>query len=133
MFTLEYMIKDEYKKDVTDLQFDSKVYWTDTPCPYKDGWAVVKDGVCYHGMMWSCSEMYVAKNKNNPNNTCGTALLHEFGHCIRQTLQFDTHGDDHWDDRFWAVVAQAGMVSCDRGWVASEIQAEMNSMALKHE
>lgn len=132
MFTLEYMVNDHYGKDITDLQFDSKVYWTDTPCPYKDGWAVVQDGVCYFGKMWSCGEMYVAKNMNSPNNTCKTALLHEFGHCIRQELNMPTHDGDHWDDEFWAIVAEANLASCDRGWVARDILEEMDHMIEQH-
>ena len=133
MYTLEYMVNDHYGKDITDLQFDSKVYWTDTPCPYTDRWSVVKDKVCYFGIMWSCGEMYVAKNKNKPNNTCGTALLHEFGHCIRQRLQMPAHDGDHWDNEFWRVVAEAKMVSCDRSWSAREIQEEMDHMIKQHD
>jgi len=132
MFTLEYMVGDYYNEHIIDLQFRSTVYWTDTVCPYKDDWAVVYDGMCHYGRMWSCEEMYVAKNKNNPNSTCKTALLHEFGHCIRQELGMPTGDGDHWDDEFWEIVAAAKLDSCNRGWVAKDIVTEMNNMKHEH-
>lgn len=117
MFTLQYTIEDYYNVRMdNDFIFQTKVYWTDTPCPYSDDWAVVYKGKCNAGRMWSCQEMYVAKKKSDPDHTCGTALLHEFGHCIRQELGFSTSGDDHWDDEFWGVVAEADAISCNRGW-----------------
>lgn len=129
MFTLEYMVEDHYGQEVVDLQFDSKVWWTDTPCPYKsEVWAVVHNRECFFGKMWSCKEMYVAKHKNNPSSICKTALLHEFGHCIRQYLGFPTYGDDHWDDEFWAVVAEANGEVCNRNWAAKDIETEMRGM-----
>ena len=76
----------------------------------------------------SWSIFFVAKNKNNPDNTCGTALLHEYGHCIRQELGFSTKGDDHWDDEFWDIVAEAQKVSCDRNWAQRDILEEMDYM-----
>jgi hypothetical protein len=99
----------------TDAFRRAEVYWTDTPCPYQDGWAVVHEGRCYYGLMWGCDEMYVALNMNDPDHTCPTALMHEFGHCLLMEAGLDPDAD-HSNDAFWSFMAQVRQETCNRGW-----------------
>jgi hypothetical protein len=99
----------------TDAYKYANVIWTDTPCPYADGNAVIYEGECYHGLMFGCDEMYVAIDENNPNRTCGTALMHEFGHCLwaRAGKGFD---GDHENPALWGFVKDVKKETCDRDW-----------------
>jgi hypothetical protein len=59
--------------------------------------------------------MYVALSNKDANRTCGSALLHEFGHCM--LMDMGTSGDcDHSDTDFWQVIENARVEACNRGW-----------------
>lgn len=93
-----------------------QVFWTDTPCPYRpEQWAVVMDGRCYAGRMWGCDELYVAMNSLDPNKTCGTALLHEYGHCLSMQAGW---GEDasHQNEELWDNIRTTKKEVCLRGW-----------------
>lgn len=94
---------------------EARVFWTNTPCPYQDGWAVVHENRCYYGMMWGCDEIFVAMNRHDPNHTCHTVLLHEFGHCLLMEAGLN-HDGDHSDEQFWDFIGEVTDESCGRGW-----------------
>jgi hypothetical protein len=111
---LEGLVEEEYKIRIDNVFENSTVYWTDTICPYSDNYAVVYEGRCHFGRMWSCQEQYVAIN--GKGNTCGTALLHEHAHCLLMTM-FNGYDDaDHTDDIIWGIVEEAQEIACNRGW-----------------
>lgn len=102
---------------------NAEVFWSDDKCPYRMGdYAVVYKNKCYYGLMWECDSMYVALSNKDPLRTCGSALVHEFGHCLRGKMGFDPQlpcpGMDasHKDDEFWDIINQAHEESCNRGW-----------------
>ena len=105
-------VEDEYGVDLGELFLDAQVWWTDTPCPYSDGIAVIYKDRCYHGITFSCGEIYVAKKSNT---TGDSALLHEFGHCLRFSMGMD--GDEiHQDDKYWNLVREVQLETRERGW-----------------
>lgn len=116
MFTAQYMVEDRYEEDFGDLfNKRTKVYWADTNCPYNDNYAVIYRNKCNFGRMWSCDEMYVAISRSG--TTHDTALLHEFGHCMKMEMSSLSDGDaDHSDGEFWEIIDQAQLVSKQRGW-----------------
>jgi hypothetical protein len=115
MLTAQDMIEREYGRDFGELYLNSNVYWSDSICGRNGAYAVIYQEDCYHGLTFSCAEMYVALSDVDPNHTTGSALLHEFGHCMYITM--DGHGDaTHSDDSFWGVINQATIVAKDRGW-----------------
>lgn len=70
-----------------DKKFNSdhypNIWWTDTPCP--DGSGNLKVFFREHyfwGLTFDCGEMYVAFKGGAEDKTCGTALVHEVGHCL---------------------------------------------------
>ncbi len=104
-------------EDATGHKFDNafqaaQVWWATTRCPYNDNPAVIYEGECYFGRMWSCSEIYVALPDSG--TTCGSALLHEFAHCL--SMLSVGHGDASHTGPLWEVVAEANAISCGRGW-----------------
>jgi hypothetical protein len=84
MLMFERMVEDTFGRSFDNVWQSTEVWWTTAQCPYSDEPAVVQDNVCYHGKMYSCQEMYVALPKTG--KTCGSALLHEFGHCLSMHL-----------------------------------------------
>jgi hypothetical protein len=116
MFLAQTMVEDHYDVRYGNLFLDTTVYWADTKCPYSDEYAVVHEGKCYHGKMWSCGEMYVAIS--SLGTTGYTALLHEFGHCLYMEQIDPNHlgCPDHSDAAFWSIIGAATAVSRDRGW-----------------
>lgn len=135
LFTAQYIVEDHYDEDFGDLWADATIYWADTICPKNGSYELVYEGECYYGFMWSCQEIFVALSNKDPTNTCGSALLHEYGHCLYMTMKtFDGNGNaSHDDDEFWALIAEASLISCDRNWVTlEEIEEEMNSMKSQH-
>jgi hypothetical protein len=117
MLTALRMVEDEYGTSFGDLLPDTTVYWADTTCPGDGRYAVIWRGRCYHGITWSCSEMYVALSDLDPERTTGSALLHEFGHCLYMQLDANHSGcPDHSDTAFWGVINQAEVVAKNRGW-----------------
>ena len=117
MFTAQFMVEDHYGEDFGDLTLNSTVYWTNTRCPKDGQYSVNHNDKCHYGKMWSCDEMYVALSGKDPELTCGSALLHEFGHCMKSKMtQFQSLDADHSDTEFWNVIREAHKISCDRGW-----------------
>lgn len=116
LFWAQTLVEDEYQIDLGDLSTSGTViYWTDTKCPKNGQYAVIYDGKCNYGRMWSCDEIYVALSGVDPERTCGSALLHEFGHCLSMAMGLG--GDNsHSDERLWGVISEAKNYSCERGW-----------------
>jgi hypothetical protein len=117
MFTAQYMIEDAYGEDFGDLWADATVYWTDTRCPKNGMYAVIYRGQCNYGRMWSCGEMYVALSNLDPERTAGSALNHEFGHCMY--MKMDPHHTgcpDHSDIPFWDLIEESNNIAKERGW-----------------
>jgi hypothetical protein len=115
MFQAQYLVEDHYRTDFGDLSTEATVYWTDTLCPKNGEYAVIYDHGCSYGIMWSCDEMYVALSNKDPKRTCGSALIHEFGHCMYMKM-FGYRNSEHNDDEFWEVIGDAQKSACDRGW-----------------
>lgn len=116
MFTAQFMVEDFFGADFGGLStHGAVVYWTDTKCPKNDQYAVLYEGKCNYGRMWSCQEMYVALSSLDSERTCGSALLHEFGHCL--SMQLGQGGDsEHTNKDLWEVISEAKTIACDRGW-----------------
>lgn len=118
MFTAQYLIEDAYEVDFGNLSLEATVYWADTICP-KDGlYKIIYGSECNYGRMWSCDEMYVALSNKNSERTCGSALVHEFGHCLYmdQIDPYHTGCPDHSDTAFWNIIDGASTIACNRGW-----------------
>jgi hypothetical protein len=116
MFELEVRIADHFGIDVVltgGTIFDTTiVYWTDSDCNGETGVVIDGDALCYRGVMWSCSEMYVALQPDN--KICGTALLTEYGYCLRMTMLGEHEYEDY---EFWAIVQETNKYICDvKGW-----------------
>lgn len=122
MLLTESYVEDSYGLDLDRVWESSKVFWVTTVCPYhKDQYAVVYKGKCSYGRMWGCQDMYVALSNKDPERTCGSALVHEFGHCLRGKLGLPTYlcpGMDapHKDIYFWSIIRRAHDETCNRGW-----------------
>jgi hypothetical protein len=126
MLDLEGMAEDHYLAQLDNLFQDTQVWWTTTLCPGTGSPAVIYKDKCNYGRMWNCQELYVAAPLNE--KTCGSALLHEYAHCLRMAL-FEGDGDaDHTSD-IWELVADAHDRACTREGglgVAAIDQAEAN-------
>ncbi len=112
MLFLEGLIEEAYGVSLDNVWQDTKVYWTDTECPYQDAKAIVIDGVCYNGIMWSCQEMYVSHKDSG--KTWDTALLHEFTHCLSGIVQ--GYMDHDHSSAIWGVTELANQNARLRGW-----------------
>ena len=89
-------------------------------CPYNGNTPamILDSGQCVAGIMYGCQEMYVAiMPQDDPADyrACGTALLHEFGHCLLMTMQIDPDAN-HTNSEFWGIVSQSNKYTCGRGW-----------------
>lgn len=114
MLLAETRFEQYYGVESTAFEW-AEVQWTNTPCPYKNAWAVVYQDKCFYGITWDCDEIYVALNKDEPNRTCPTALMHEFGHCLRLDAGWD--GDaDHSEVEFWDFIGVVRKETCERDW-----------------
>lgn len=116
MFTAQYMVEDAYNERFGDL-FNKRttIYWVRTVCPEDGLYKVIHNKECVYGKMWSCDEMYVAVSNGDSKRTCGSALLHEFGHCM--LMEMGVNADtDHSNNAFWSVIEEAQDLSCDRDW-----------------
>ena len=115
MFAAQVQVEDEFGIELGDLSTQVTVYWSDSICPRNGQFAVIYKGQCNYGRMFSCSEMYVALSNLDSERTCGSALLHEFGHCMSMMMGND--GDaNHSDSRLWNAIGDAMTVQCERGW-----------------
>jgi len=115
MLIVEGDFRDTYGLSSSNAFERAKIHWTDTPCPYQDEWAVVVDRHCHPGISWGCEKIFVAMDQNNPNRTCPTALVHEFGHCLRTDAGWDSDSG-HKDKDFWDFIEAEHQETCDRGW-----------------
>lgn len=89
---------------------DYEVRWTNTSCPHApDRRAVVWKDECYYGLTFGCT-MYVAQS-SRAGEICHTALLHEYGHCIRHTLGWTQNNHD--DTEYWLLVHSLGGGFCE--------------------
>lgn len=119
MLLAESMVEDAYGYELEHRWQDTTVYWTDTVCYYDDSrYAVLYDyddgpPRCLAGLTFSCQEMYVAVNADR--TTCGTALVHEFGHCLHLEI-FGIGDGGHTNADFWGLIADVAGLVCDRGW-----------------
>lgn len=119
LFTAQFMVEDHYGVKFGDLHQNAKIWWTETKCPKDDSGrnAVLYRGKCYAGLTFSCKEIYVALNSSDRGKLCRTALLHEFGHCMRIEMTPNRDGDAaHADTEFWGVMQEADKVICGRNW-----------------
>lgn len=110
MLQLEGMAEDFYGVRLSNEFESTKVWWATTPCPYTDDPAVIYENHCYYGRLWSCGEIYVALPRSG--KTCGSALLHEFGHCLMMIIK--GYGDANHSSDVWPLVAEAHGLACAR-------------------
>lgn len=117
LWLTQRLVEDLYDQDFGMLADNLGISWTDTLCPGTQTPAVLYDDRCLGGIMWNCGEIYVAVSHQDPAKSCGTALPHEFGHCLY--MQIDPHHSgcpDHSDAEFWAVIEAAKTETCARDW-----------------
>lgn len=90
---MQFRVEDYFEEDVPYHQ--REVYWTDTECNGQT--SVVYRGECYHGVTFSCREMYVAIRQT----LCKSALAHEYGHCLLMAMGKDPDPQhlyvEYWD------------------------------------
>ncbi len=124
MLLTEVRVNDHYGVSLPhhdDIGADVK--WTSTVCPYHmDRYAVVLDNVCYNGIMWSCDQIYVALSNRDPERTCGSALLHEYGHCLLFTLGWEDSAAvfcsyNRLAEEHDTAMAEFNVVMDDKSWV----------------
>jgi len=115
LFTTQLAVEDHYGVDLGDMHTDAVVYWTDTICPKNGLSMVIYRGECNYGRMWSLEEVYVAVSNKDPEKTCGSALVHEFGHALHFEL-FGSYNGSHDHDAFWDVLKEPNRIACERGW-----------------
>lgn len=89
------------------------VYWASSECEGKP--SVIWCGACERGLVWSCEEIYVAVSQWTPSTTCGTVLVHEFGHCLHDAMA-GTLDTKHLDEEFWPIISRAYVETCELGW-----------------
>lgn len=118
LLELEGMAEDHYSVSLANAWQDAVVWWTTTKCPKTLDPAVIYQNGCYYGRMWSCDEIYVALPRGG--TTCGSALLHEYGHCLRMLLFGD--GDAGHKSDIWELVAVAHERACVREAEAGAMQ-----------
>lgn len=95
------------------LSIPTNTWWTTTPCPYSDEYptAVVHDGKCYAGLLFSCGEIYVAERET----VAHSAYIHELGHCI--LLHLGRDGDpEHKNQEWWNLIGEVKNEARNRGW-----------------
>jgi hypothetical protein len=113
----EARISDAYDFDFDDAWTLPQVHWATQPCPTSGNPSVIYKGTCYAGLMWNCSDLYVAvaAGEDMTYGICNTALAHEFGHCLY--VHMHGHGDGPHDDlEFWGLIDAIDSEICARGW-----------------
>ena len=128
MLYLEGLAELHYSTKLGDAFEDAVIWWTTTPCPWSGDPAVIYEGQCNYGRMWSCGEIYVALPSTG--KTCGSALLHEYGHCL--TMLIHGHGDAGHAGDVWPLVAEAHGVSCAREMDSSASSEEWQDLSDGH-
>lgn len=120
VLTLEGMVEDAFDVHLPNVWEDVNVWWIDTSCVGREGYGIQLDGQCLAGVMFGGRDLYVALSNKDSTRTCGSALLHEFGHYLSIQLwghaSFAPCADSTHTGPIWDVVAEAGAVACDRGW-----------------
>lgn len=117
----EELVETYYDIDLGGLSESAKVWWADTTCPYHpDQYAILmkyrgSPDRCFKGITFTCNELYVALSQRDPKKVCGSALVHEFGHCIY--LDIWNEGDRyHLDSEFWDLISGSSDEACARDW-----------------
>lgn len=105
----------EQRRGVDLNNTTTKIYWTTTKCPDDDSGltAVVdsRNNKCYHGLTFSCREIYVAWR-----GTIGrSAYAHELGHCYRLVLGMGGDGK-HEDTSWWKMMQEINSEVRNRDW-----------------
>ncbi len=120
MLTLERDVEDHYEIKFSNAFESSKTFFVrGEVCSYNGSKPSFKgsDGKCLAGIMWNCKEMYVAiMPQDDPADyrVCGTALVHEFGHCLQILMGSGDPG--HVNSEFWQIVETTNRHTCTRGW-----------------
>jgi hypothetical protein len=129
MLDLETTAEDHYGIRLDNLFEHTKVWWTTTRCPYSDDPAVIYNNECFYGRMWGCMEIYTALPESGV--TCGSALVHEFAHCLMMEM-FNNDGDaDHSSD-IWALVSEAHNRACVREGQTQSFEHEWDQQNQEH-
>ena len=115
LFMAQKAVEDAYGVNLGDMHSDAVVYWADTICPQNGVPAVIYNGKCLYGVMFGLDEMYVAVSVHTPDRTCGTALIHEFGHALHLAVLGDYNGA-HDNHEFWDVLDEPIALACARDW-----------------
>ena len=129
MLDLETLAEERYTVHLDNLYEESQVWWTTTICPGDRRPAVIYRDECFAGRMWDCREMYSALPISGI--TCGSALLHEFAHCLRMEI-FDGDGDASHSSDIWQLVAEAHERSCIRELGASATDEDWQKLSNEH-
>ena len=80
----------------------------------KDATYDIPEPLCdFHWGDWF--NIYVAMYRLDPNRTCHTALLHEFGHCLLGEAVMD-RDIDHTNTELWDLVAEVRAETYSRDW-----------------
>jgi len=108
----QHRFEELYSISLGSTSDDAIVYWTDHRC--NDMTNVEWRDMCKKGLTWSCKEMYVAVSEWTPDTTCGTVLVHEFGHCMHG-VAFGELDIDHSSTGFWKNVTDIYVETCDKG------------------
>jgi hypothetical protein len=114
MYLLQAYAEERYDINLGDLWFDADVSWVTEDCDGRPGVWWDREGYCVAGLMFSCSEIYVAIDSPIEGTVCGTALLHEFGHCLADKI-WGGINTNHTSAIFDDVAVVAADV-CSRGW-----------------
>lgn len=115
------VLNTEYEEQIASRGVDlaaveTRVYWTRTSCPngriglYHKLTDADKFS-CYHGLTWTCEEIYVA----DVSPLSYSAFTHELGHCYYRHL-FGTKDAEHKDEKFWKLVDKVDGDLAERGW-----------------
>lgn len=129
LLELEGMAEDHFGRHLDNIFERFDVWWTTTICPYSDDPAVIYEGICYYGRMWSCQEAYVALPLTG--GICGSALLHEFAHCLTMHLTGSGWADADHKGEIWAIVAEAHSRACNRESATGTIE-QWNAASRQH-
>jgi len=129
LLQLEGMTEDLYSISLDNEFEDAVIWWTTTTCPRTGDPAVIYESDCFYGRMWGCQELYVALPKSG--KTCGSALLHEFAHCLMMVV-FEGNGDASHEGDIWDVVTEAHRLSCVREGGLGAVEQDWQAISDGH-
>ena len=113
MLLFQGHVEAEYGVDLGNAWETASVEWVETDCAGDGNPGIFWYDKCHAGLMFTCNEMYVAGGPGE-NRVCGTALVHEFAHCLSYLMD-GTYSGDHSADLFWLVWGTNREI-CGRGW-----------------